>query len=122
MRCPAALVIAGATSQDACVLCRVDSTDRGQQDDRRGPLAIVRAATSPAAHFGYCHGRLEGAVELDDELGALAPDGLRDLAAAVRKSGARMDYTQCPSWLAEQANRLAARLAEQPGRRRVHAT
>lgn len=121
MRCPAALVVAGATPHDACVLCRVDSTERGQQDDRRGPLAIVRASTSPAAHFGFCHGRLQAAVALDDDLGALAPTAIRDLAAAVRRSGAHPDYSSCPSWRAEQDNRLAARLAEQPGRRRVHA-
>lgn len=115
-------MIAGATPSAATVLCRVDSTDRGQQDASRGPVALVRATTSPAAHFGYCHGRLAAAVELDDELGALSTPALRDIADRARGSGAHMNYSQCPSWRAEQDNRMAARLAEQPGRRRVHAT
>jgi hypothetical protein len=115
-------VIDGATPQDACVLCRVDSTERGQQDARRGPLAVVRATTSPAALYGYCLGRLPDVVELDDDLGALATQAQRDLAAAVRRSGARPDYSRCPSWRAEQDNRQAAKLADQPGKRRTHAT
>jgi hypothetical protein len=119
--CPAAFVIEGATARDACVLCRVDSTDRGQQHADRGPLAIVRAETSPAAFFGYClAGRLQRAVELDDELGAFSPPVLRDIADRARNSGARLDYSECPSWRSERDNRMAARLAEQPGRRRAH--
>jgi hypothetical protein len=100
----------------------VDSTDRGQQDKRRGPLAIVKATASPASYFGYClNGRLQQAVALDDDLGALSTPELRDIADRARNSGARLSYAECPSWRAEQDNRRAERLAEQPGRRRVHA-
>lgn len=116
------MVIAGATPHTACVLCRVDSTTRGQHDKTRGPLALVKATGAPASYFGYClNGRLQEAVALDDELGALSTPELRDIADRARSSGARLSYADCPSWQAEQRNRLAARLAEQPGKRRVHA-
>lgn len=119
--CPAAFLIAGADSQTEAVLCRVDSTTRGQHDARKGPVALVRPTTSPAAYFGYClNGQLQRVVALERELGALATPEQRDIADRARNSGARLSYSECPSWRSETENRLAKRLAEQPGARRVH--
>lgn len=118
--CPAAVVIAGADRRTTAVLCRIDSTACGQADGSSGPIALVRAAGSPAAYHGYCHSDLQAIVPLEHELGALASPEEVDIADRARNSGRTLSYRDCPSWRAEQANRQAARLAEQPGERRVH--
>lgn len=119
-RCPAAFLLVGADSHTHAVLCRVDSTTRGQRDAGTGPIAVVRSTTSPAAFFGFCRGNLQRITALDDELGALATAAQRDIADRARASGARPGYVDCPSWRREKANTAAAKMVDQPGQRRVH--
>lgn len=118
--CPAAFLIAGADRSTQAVLCRVDSTTRGEQSATAGPVALVRAATSPASYYGYCLGQLQRVVEVEHDLGAFATSAEIDIADRARNSGAELNYTECPSWRAEWLNRQAAKLVDQPGERRVH--
>jgi hypothetical protein len=121
-QCPAAFLIAGADRRTQAVLCRVDSTTRGERSEHAGPVSLVRAATSPAAYYGYCCGDLQAVVRLVDELGAaLATPVELDIADRARNSGAQIPYSECPSWRAEKRNRAAAKLVDQRGERRVHA-
>lgn len=117
--CPAALPIAGADRSREAVLCRIDSTDRGQRDAHAGPVALVRAIDSPVSFHGYCHGDLTGAERQADDLGQEATPVQRGAALSSR-AGVRLCYRDCPSWRAERDNRNARRLAELPGRDGPH--
>lgn len=119
--CPAAFVIEGASPGERCVLCRVDSTERGQRSAKAGPVAIVRERTSPGALHGYCLGDLQQwATGEAAELGPVGTDEQRRTAAAARRTGVVLDYTHCPSWRAERDNRRATKLVDQPGQRREY--
>lgn len=100
------------------MLCRVESTDRGQRDAKAGPVSLVRATTSPASFHGYCLGRLQAFAAEVEQLGPLATDEERRIAAMARASGAEPDHTACPSWTAERDNRDARKLVDQPNTRR----
>lgn len=119
--CPAAYVIEGATPAEHAVLCRVDSTERGQRSAKAGPVAIVRERTSPGALHGYCLGELQRWAHGEAaELGPSATEAQRTTAEAARRSGVELDYTRCPSWRAECGNRRVAKLVDQPGQRREY--
>lgn len=117
--CPAAFVIEGVAPGERAVLCRVESTSRGQRSASAGPVSVVRERESPAALHGFCLGDLPAYVEEIVEAGALANDQQRQIAAAAAASAARPSYRDCPSWQAETTNRMTAKLVDQPGERRV---
>jgi hypothetical protein len=124
-RCPAADLIVGAAPGERAVLCRADSTERGiATTGRTGPIAIVRERTSSAALHGYCLGDLEEYAGEVIDLGPLASEEqvrARLVAEDLRAHGVRRTYRNCPSWRAEVHNRLATKLADQPGEDgRVH--
>jgi hypothetical protein len=118
-KCPAAFLIEGAASFDRAVLCRVETTERGERSDKAGPVSVVRERTSPASLHGFCLGDLRDYCDEVDSLGPLANAHQREVAASVSRTGAdSAGYTKCPSWRDEVDNRRASKLVDQPGRRR----
>jgi len=119
--CPAAFLIAGATRSQTAVLCRIDSTSRGQFRKTAGPVALVKPAVSPATFHGNCmNGHIQDAVREIRALGPFASPEEHAMADAAARTGAELSYDRCSSWRAERVHRDAMKAADQKGRHRTH--
>jgi hypothetical protein len=119
VQCPAAYVVHGATRHDSLVLCRVESTERGQRSAKAGPIALIRASQSPASFHGFCLNRLPTFVdEVEEDYGVFTTPIERHVAASAGAAGSDPRYTACPSWRSEYRNRHAAKLVDLPNHQR----